>query len=149
MKFNLSPKQSLASLLLGVSLTASLPAYATHSALPVSLPEKQVIGGVPYVSGGIGADEAAAMKAMASHYALELDFIARQRNGNGVYLAENKVMIRDHEGGIVLDTVADGPFLLTNLPPGQYTVEAVNGNQVQKRLVTLKPGRRALLVFEW
>ena len=76
-------------------------------------------------------------------------FVTKEEGGHDAYEAGNKVMIRDHTGKVVLDTQSEGPFLLAKLPPGKYTVEAIDNGKTRKRLVMLKPDQHAHLTFEW
>lgn len=145
MKRTLSPRHPIAVLVLGACLTNAWPAYAGSDG---QLPPEQEVGRATYVSGGIGQDEADAMKRAAASYPLGLMFIARQ-DGRNVYLAGTDVTVRDKDGNVVLTAVADGPFLLARLPAGRYTVEATFLDQTQVRSATVNPHRHVNLVFEW
>ena len=89
-----------------------------------------MIGNVTYVSGGIGQEEAAALR-HESNYPLALEFI---RNGeSGVeFLAGVSVTIKDSRGDVVLDAPSEGPLLLAKLPEGKYRVIAAAENRVPK-----------------
>ena len=121
----------VAILLLSLSSTLT-PATAQESALP---PIKTQ-GNVTYLSGGIGSDETAAIKAAAPSYALTLQFSA----STGAFLASVVVKITDAGGNVVLDTTSEGPYLLVNLEPGRYTVDAMLDGISRGTEVTLKAG---------
>jgi len=95
------------------------------------LPPEKTYGNVNYVSGGVGLDESTAFKAAAKDYSLALLFA----QGQGEYLANVSVTIKDKAGNTVLDTVSDGPMLLATLPPGNYRISAEIGGSVQTRSV--------------
>lgn len=146
MKLQHSPSQPLVPLILSAGLIAASSAIAATN---LSLPPEHSAGNVIYVSGGIGKDEADAMKQAATRYPLELMFVAKEKNGHDAYEAGDKVMIRDHTGKVVLDTRSEGPFLLAKLTPGKYTVEAIDNGKSRERSVVLMPGQHAHLTFEW
>lgn len=110
-----------------------------------AMPAEQVAGNVSYVSGGIGDDEIAAMKAAAARYPLELVFVGK----DGSYLAGNPVVVRDASGQVVLDTQSDGPFLLARLPPGRYAVKATYLDQSREQRVSVSANGHARVVFAW
>ncbi|MDB6084134.1 MAG: carboxypeptidase regulatory-like protein, partial [Gammaproteobacteria bacterium] len=56
-----------------------------------------------------------AIKQVAAQYPLELEF-ARTAIPQNEYVTDVKVLIKDHQGTLVLDTISDGPFLLAKLP---------------------------------
>ncbi|MBI3145388.1 MAG: carboxypeptidase regulatory-like domain-containing protein [Pseudogulbenkiania sp.] len=134
-------KSWLPGLLLALLLGAG-PAMADETE---ALPKAQTQGQVAFLSGGIGAEEAEAMKAVRQDYNLQLLFAGK---GSGEYLAHVAVVVRNARGDAVLDTVADGPYLYARLPSGQYQVSASYNDQSQTRKVRL--GRRSsALAFYW
>jgi hypothetical protein len=139
-----------------IVLTLLLLVMATLSAPVASAadqPQLQSNGAVDYLSGGVGKEEADALKQQSADYALTLEFAsARSAEGDvspGAYLADVKVDIRDAQGRQMLDTTAQGPLLLVRLPPGDYTV-AADWNGVRKQHnVDLPEGARRHVVFMW
>lgn len=123
----------LGAALMILSMTAPLAAAAS------SLPEVHTQGEVTFLSGGIGSDEAAAVKAESSRYALTLLFATRS-GGKEVFLSSVPVTIRDASGNAVLDTVTEGPYLLVNLVPGRYQVGASHDGIDKTLQVDLKAG---------
>jgi hypothetical protein len=88
--------------------------------------------GIRYVSGGIGSDEARAMKAAARNYDVMLVFAERGRHN---YVADVNVDVQDDKGHVIVDVASEGPILLTNLPTGMYTIRAeTNGRTLRKHL---------------
>jgi hypothetical protein len=125
-----------------ISLTAA--AHADEGSLP---PERSQ-GSVTYVSGGIGKDEADAMKQAASRYSLAIE-MASPASPRAEYVADVKIDIRDQRGATVLSTTSDGPMLLAKLPPGRYTINASkNGTSQQRNIVVGSSGPvRAMFSF--
>jgi hypothetical protein len=130
-----------------------LPLMLLYSCLLVSLPtlaeqssiQPQTQGEVSFVSGGVGGVEQQAMQAMQADYNLNLLFSVQ---GTGEYLSDVQVTIRDAQGNVFLETVADGPKLFANLKPGRYLVTAnQNGRVVQKKATV--GNHRTSLSFTW
>lgn len=106
-------------------------------------PERQ--GQVSFVSGGVGDDEAQAIKSMAANYPVEMLFVAK---GNpNQYLANVKVLITDRTGNVVLDTTTRGPFLFAKLPPGRYSVSAEAEGGVKKQNIQVTGARQRVMLL--
>lgn len=130
-------------------LAASAGALALALAFPAAasaVPQAMSANGITYVSGGIGADEAAAMKAEAKHYPLSMVFSAGKDNE---YLSGVDVTIKNHSGKVVFDHASDGPILLIKLPAGNYKIEASRDGKPEWRKVQVpaKGGRQ--VAFHW
>jgi len=113
----------------------------------------QTNGAVEYLSGGVGKEEADALKQQSADYALTLEFASsRSAEGDtspGAYIADVQVDIRDARGRPMLNTTSTGPLLLVRLPAGDYTVVA-DWNGVRKQhTVDLPEGARRHVVFMW
>ena len=67
---------------------------------------------IPYISGGVGADEREAFAAKEREYNLKI--IAADKSGD--YLAHVQVVIESTRKERVLDTAMDGPILLAAGP---------------------------------
>ncbi|HEY9271815.1 carboxypeptidase-like regulatory domain-containing protein [Achromobacter sp.] len=118
------------------------------STAQAGLPPVQQQGSVQYISGGIGLDESEAMKAAAKDYPLALTFAA-QRDGKADYVANVAVTISDAQGKSVLQTTAEGPYMLVKLPAGNYRISATYNGQAQQREVSVQNSGTARAVFEW
>jgi hypothetical protein len=100
------------------ALTAVVAAPALAGGqFPVPMQQGDVI----YISGGVGDDEIAAMKAVVNAY----DLLISNSEKDGSYTAGIDVTIRDGHGGVVLDAKNTGPLLYVKLPPGDYTLDAL------------------------
>ena len=137
------------SILLAAAASAALvtagPALANDAA---NLPAPSTQGNVTYLTGGIGQDEAQAMRNEAAHYPLSLEFVEHAQP-NDVYLANIDVRIRDANGNTELTTRSDGPFLLAELPPGRYEVTVNDNGRVKTRDATVAANKPQHIVFEW
>ena len=109
---------------------------------------QETAGNVSYISGGVGEDEAAAMKSAAAGYPLELQFVQKAMPRDE-FLADVKVRITDRARNVVLDAVASGPFLLAKLPAGTYQIEADHVGVVKRQTVDIRPGKHQRSVFVW
>ena len=123
-------------------LAAGLAGIATGAA---ALQSGRLPGGGTWVTGGVGSDESAVMQAqrLAHNFAL---LTAAKKSGE--FLADAHVAIRDAAGQTVFDADLDGPWLVMDLPPGQYTVEVTAAAQSQHRTADIRtPGQRRELFF--
>lgn len=106
-----------------IFLTASILAGAAFAIEPVS--------GVNVVTGGVGETERAQVKSQEGNYNLKLVFTGE----GGIYLGDVAVIVRDKAGNEVVNGKTDGPFLLAELKPGSYTVDATDqGFQKQQTI---------------
>lgn len=102
-------------------------------------PQVESVGGVDVLNGGASLGEADYMKQRARDFPLELLFSGK----GGEYGVADRVTVREGEREVV--SVPDaGPYLLLDVPPGRYTVEAEFDGQVEKRSVTVGETRRTL-----
>jgi hypothetical protein len=100
--------------------------------------------GGPYLSGGVGSTEMETIDGERIRYDLSILAAAR---GSGDFLADVHIRITDSHDRSLLDTVMDGPWLLVDLPPGRYEIDATRNLQVQKRIVSLTSNRHHESVF--
>ena len=127
-------------------VTALLCTSLAGHADELQMPRVRSSGGIPYISGGIGADERQAMQTLASEYNLRLTF---SQAGSGSLLADIKVGVIDSSGSKRLEVVSEGPLLFIRLPPGRYRLEAMHtGNRLEKN-VTLPPKGSRTLALQW
>lgn len=111
-------------LFLWIVTLGSMLAARVATAAPPSAP-----GPVAAVSGGVTEEERERLNAMAQDFNLKIVMATR----SGAYLADVAVVVRDEAGKPVLETRADGPWVLARLPAGRYSVEgSANGAAVRK-----------------
>jgi hypothetical protein len=118
------------------------------NAEPTAFATQRNQGNISYVTGGVGEDEAAALKRAAPEFPLEVQFVQRA-TPRDEFLAGVKVEIRDRSGKVLLDTVSDGPFLLAQLPAGTYQIEANHDGVAKRQTVEIRAGKHARAVFVW
>lgn len=98
-----------------------------------------------FVSGGVSIEEAQALERQRNDYRLWLVTAAR---GTGAWLADAHAVLRDADGSVVLDTILQGPYLLVDLAPGRYTIEATVKGQKRTETVTVgSSGHRQLVMY--
>lgn len=106
-------------------------------------PQVQMENGIRYVSGGVGVSSRDTLQQMADDYNLKLVFAVQQGN----YLADVPVVIRDRQGNIMLDVVAQGPWLFVDMPAGNYIVTATAYNQIRQRMIRVSEQGQSELHF--
>ncbi len=87
----------------------------------------------PVVSGGVGNTDQATIEQLENRHSLKLVFTGDK----GIYLSDVAVSIRDKSGLELVNGVSDGPFLLAELEPGSYTVEAVADGINKKQTISV------------
>jgi hypothetical protein len=81
-------------------------------------------------NGGISLEE----RASAPDEGTKLEFFL----SGGPYLSDVHVVVADADGKALVDTVTDGPWLILDLPDGQYSVQAsLSEDQVQSGRITV------------
>ncbi len=109
-------------------------------------PEKvNTQNGVSFITGGIGLDSQAHLKAREQEFNLKLVFTLVEGN----YVADVGVTIKDAAGKNVVQLVANGPFLMARLPAGKYAVNAVYDGKMQTRQVEVRDGRLRTEYLRW
>lgn len=133
------PAPSIAALLLGGAMLAPI-AYGQNNETIM-----QTVGNVPYVSGGIGIDSIDRLDTLSGQFNVKLVFALK----SGEYLSEVKVTITDVRGKTMVDTMSDGPWFLTKLPPGKYQIVASFAGKAEKRAVAVGGARLSTVDFRW
>jgi len=133
---------------LALSATGIIVAPPVLSIDLAALPPEEIRGNISYVTGGVGEDEAAALKRASAAYPLQLQFVQKAWPRDE-FLADVNVRIRDHSKSVLLDTVSRGPFLLAKLPAGTYQVEAEHEGVVKRQTVAIRAGKHERAVFVW
>lgn len=121
-------------------MTALAGAFA-HAA------EEQIVtsGKVKFVSGGVGEESIARMRALEKEFNLKLLFAAK----DGHYLSGVAVTVANERGAKVIDTVTQGPWLFAAIGPGKYVITATyEGKKVTQETTVAASGRREVF-FRW
>ena len=130
----------LLALSMAVGFTVSAPNAAAQS-----VQEGRTAQDRRYIAGGIGLEESEPMKAMAREFPLSITVTAK----SGAYLADSHIRIQDAKGQMVLDTQLDSPYLLVDLVPGKYSVEATRQGKTQQRSVDIAAKVPAKIAFSF
>lgn len=101
-------------------------------ALPLELLTEN---GVSYISGGIGDEEVAQLKAQEAQYNIQLTIT----NGSGAYASNVVLTLKDAKGASLVSINDAGPKVFFRAPAGSYTVETNDG----KKLVIKAPAKGA------
>jgi hypothetical protein len=129
-----------------VRLAASALLAAFTASSP-ALTQDRTPAGVPFIIGGIGAEEAAALETQLAYAPFSLA-LRTAAHGSGAYLADVDLSIQDEAGQQVFQRRLDGPYLLIDLPPGRYVLVGVHQGQVERMTVTLpRSGRRSAVMY--
>jgi len=146
------------SLLLGLAtLAAAADCPPPHPAAPApaedaslaALPAEQQAGDIRFLTGGIGVDEARAMRAAAQTYPLTVTFVLLECD-TAQFAAEVEVEIRTEAGKALLTTVTRGPYLFVDLPEGRYRLSArAQPGDSRERTFQVKKGKQTSLRLEW
>lgn len=144
-------------LLAAVLLPAAASAQTCQSAAQEVLeptgegtPPVHRLGNVRYLTGGIGADEAALMRTERSRYPLALTLSQNGPDGRAIFLTNVHAVLRGADGTAVFCTVDAGPYLFISVAPGRYRVElTTQDGRVQQRELQLQAGKRQDLSILW
>jgi hypothetical protein len=118
-------------------LLAAAPAFAQSVTSLVPEVQEKSYGRTPYITGGVGLEERAALEERMGDYNLKLIFALEEGN----YLSSVDVTIRDDRGNTVLQTTTNGPWLAARLPEGSYTVRATIQGETQEKTVEVRGAR--------
>ena len=129
---------------LRIAVATTLAAAALQAAA-MTLPPSTTENGITFINGGIGHDEAAAMKPEARRYPLSMVFSAAK---DDEFVADVKLTIKDRSGKEVLRTTA-GPIMLLKVPAGSYTITADLKGQTLHRSAHVKSNGRTEINFHW
>ena len=125
---------------------SALALAVAFQAVGAALPQARTEQGITYISGGIGHDESAAMKAEAGNYPLSMVFSAGKDNE---YLADVRIAIKDEAGKEVLNAVSDGPIMLVKVPAGTYSIAAERNGKTLHHTVRVNQKGDKQVNFHW
>jgi hypothetical protein len=97
-----------------------------------TLPMATESGSVTVISGGVDLDEAQRMKQAAGNYPLRVVFSVP---GGNYAVPEEFTLMRG--GNAMVKIPSAGPWLLIDLPPGAYTLQARVDDRILERNVTV------------
>lgn len=97
-------------------------------------------GQVPFLCVGVGAEQ----RELAANTPYSLKLMYAEPDGH--YLADVTTRITDGSGAVVLYLICGGPWLLVDLPAGNYQVEASFEGQTKTQSVTVGQSQREQLI---
>lgn len=100
--------------------------------------------GADYAMGGVSIEELQALERHKDRYSLWITLAAK---GSGAYLADVQIRITDARKQLVFNEQVPGPWLMIDLPPGRYTVEALRRGQPQTRSTQIHANDRHQMFF--
>ncbi|MGF6395691.1 carboxypeptidase regulatory-like domain-containing protein [Pseudomonas plecoglossicida] len=137
-----------AALLLALALPWTLAAAADPNA-PIDMQavqlQQQEQNGIRYLEGGIGQDEANALRKTAG-YDLHVEL---STGPEGKFQSGASVDIQNAQGKSVLSLQDAGPLLYVQLPPGQYNVIGQADGRTVQQHVTVNDKAPATVSLNW
>jgi len=100
---------------------------------------------VPYVMGGVGADERQELLAKEKEHNLKV--VVAEVGGD--FLSDVTLVIESAKKESVLSAKMEGPILLAKLPPGTYTVRATSDDKTMTKSVTVTAQGLRTVDFRW
>jgi hypothetical protein len=105
-------------------------------AIPALPLDVQTMGGVTYITGGIGDEEITQLKASKKDYNLHILVNAQ----GGAFISDVDVNIADGTGTTILTARGAGPYFYAKLVPGSYTVTVNDATQSKKFALKVNDG---------
>jgi len=123
---------------------------AALSTLSFDVPGVESSSGAPisFLNGGVGKEEADALRAQAPGYPIEMVFV-RKVDDREEFLADVHLVVTDGAGQVVFDRAAQGPIFLARFPDGNYTITADFRGATQTRRVAVGGGRHEKIALAW
>lgn len=123
--------------------------YLTYSGFALAqIPETLHSDGVSYITGGVGEGETASILSESKQWPLMLE-MSQIENGRGVWIFGAKIKIVNSKKQTIFDAQADGPYMLINLEPGDYQIQATYQDVEQKRSVSIKGDSTQKISLFW
>jgi len=104
--------------------------------------------GVAYISGGVGDEESTDILSEAKRWPLMLE-LSQIENGRGIWIFGATVKLVNSSQKVVFNAQANGPYMLINIEPGEYSLQASYQGVEQKRAISLKAGQSQKLSIFW
>lgn len=132
--------------LLKIILSAHLVLMSSLSL--AQIPETQYSQGISYITGGVGEGESVAILAEAKQWPLLLE-MSQIENGRGVWIFGATIKILNLSKQAIFNAQADGPYMLVNLVPGDYVIEATYEGVMQKKTLSVKADSSQKISLFW
>lgn len=102
--------------------------------------------GISYMTGGIGDEDAQAMRRHAKEFTLNLVFSEGEA---GQSVTEVNVNIYDEQSKLVFRIKGAKPLLHVNLPAGTYTILATNNGEKLRHKLTVSKNTHQRVILNW
>ena len=132
--------------LLKIILSANLVLMSSLSL--AQIPDTQYSQGISYITGGVGEGETVAILAEAKQWPLLLE-MSQIENGRGVWIFGATIKILNSSKQLIFNAQAEGPYMLVNLVPGNYAIEATYEGVLQKRVLSIKADSSQKIALFW
>ena len=93
-------------------------------------------------------EESVAILSEAKQWPLMLE-LSQIENGRGVWIFGARIKIANMKQKIIFDAQADGPYLLINIEPGEYVLQASYLGVEKKRALAIQAGQVQKLSIFW
>lgn len=101
---------------------------------------------ISYMTGGIGEEDAAIMRANAKKFTLNLVF---SEGTSGQSVTDINVNIYNEQSETIFRIIGSKPMLYVNLPAGTYTILANNNGQKLRHKFTLEENMNQRIILNW
>jgi hypothetical protein len=112
------------------------------------IPETQYSQGISYITGGVSEGEGVAILVEAKQWPVTLE-LSQIENGRGVWISGASIKVMNARKEVIFDAMADGPYMLLNLVPGDYVIDAAYQGVTQKRLLSIKADSPQKISLFW
>lgn len=107
---------------------------------------KKSAQGIPYITGGISADEVDAIRPYISQFNLRVIF---SEGTSGRSITDVNVNLYDTEGKLVFRLAGAQPQLLIQIPAGTYTILASYNDDKQRHKFTIGSDEHKKIILNW
>lgn len=135
-------------LLIGLLVLMAILMFSLPMSTYGQLPKTQNQGQITYITGGVGADESRAIKDDAKNWPLVVDFSQHLENRDA-WISQVYLRILDVKGNGIFEVTTDGPFLLVNLPSGNYVLAATYEGITKTQKIQIIDGKPLRVSLNW
>jgi hypothetical protein len=112
------------------------------------VPDTKYSDGIAYISGGVGLEESEAILAEAKQWSVLLE-LSQLEGGRGIWIFGAQIKIINTKQKVIFDAQAEGPYILINLEPGEYVLQAAYQGVEQKRVISVKSSQSQKITLFW
>jgi hypothetical protein len=112
------------------------------------IPQTQYSQGISFITGGVGEGEATAMLAEEKQWPLTLE-LSQIENGRGIWISGASIKVMNAKKQLIFDALAEGPYMMINLVPGDYVIEAAYQGVPQNKALSVKADSSQKISLFW